>query len=236
MFTDTRTATYCERERARFPTRPRGETHGSRIHIPANAVNRWATNTTWAEEARLTSETNSIQTTASHSDLNTTDGGSSKSKHRRCLRSAPLLLSAPLFLLFLILLTHKWSCFPSLRLHTDTPASSVCVSVLLSVCQCVCLCVCARRLWVAARLPLFSGRCVLHTLVNVTAPLTVMWPHGPLSLAGRGAGGVGGGKDGRGEGSAVSRVEGEERVDVSQQWNTNHEAGKYSNTAIKTIA
>lgn len=59
------------------------------------------------------------------------------------------LLSFPLrlyFSFFLILLTHKGSCFPSLRLRTDTPASSMCVSVLLSVCQCVCLCVCARRL------------------------------------------------------------------------------------------
>lgn len=95
--------------------------------------------------------------------------------------------------------------------------------VFACCCRCVCLCVrmCApsERLRVSVRL--FSGWCVLHTLVNIIASPMVMWPHGLLWLAGGGARGI---RDQRGGGlnhrQGGGRREGRLLWDVSQQWNS----------------
>lgn len=76
----------------------------------------------------------------SPSNHNTIAGDSSKSKHRRCLFSAPLLFPCVRLFLF-IKLTHKF-CF-----FFETMAHLLPKCVLACFCQCasvfVCVCVCA---------------------------------------------------------------------------------------------
>lgn len=176
--TDTRTTVKCASERARFP-------HTSQGRDPATGTTflhtQWIierperllikANTAWAEEARLTSETNSIQTNTSHSDHNTPDSEGSKSKCRRCLFSAPVLLSACLSLLsqfysitISVVAIHCHTFLSVLRV-VSVPVSSV----SLAMCVCICVRVCTQALS-SAGLRLSSGRCVLHTLVNITLP------------------------------------------------------------------
>lgn len=174
MFTDTRTTTYCSGTHTAAHAAKSPSNHKGCLSPGEPDLSRG--------RLALTSETSGIQTNASHSDLNTTDGGSGQSRRRRRrLRSAPLLPLCAWVPPFLSNPTHSRTellPFPATT-HRHACFLNVCQCATVFAFVCVCMCACVRalaRLRAAARLRLFSGRCVcvLHTLVKITAPLSVM--------------------------------------------------------------
>lgn len=112
---------------------------GSRSHIPAHAVNRCATRKVTDQGKRRQPEQRKLalpqrqtafrQTPPTVITTLLTVGAVNPNTGPVRSPSAPLL-PCTFISPFPILLTHKLSCFPSLRLRTDTPASSMCVSLL----------------------------------------------------------------------------------------------------------
>ena len=119
---------------------------------------------------------------------NTLDDVASKSKHRRSLSLSALLSVSVCVCLCVDNLVAKKVQF--CVLDSGTSASWMCICISLSVCQCLCACVCVFvcGLATAVLLPSLSGRCMVHTLFHLPAPLSVTWAYGLLWLAGRGAG------------------------------------------------
>lgn len=186
--------------RAWFATRPRGETRrqpgSSRIHIPADARNRWVTSKVtyqgkqrwrFALPQRQTAfrQTPPTVTTtrATVEAVNPKAGGVGSP-----LPSSLCAFTSPFFFY------SNWVAFRSSDCAQTHLPHSECVSELLSLCQCVCLCVRARvrarceRLRVSGSFP--GGVCYIHSQILLPHwwSCDCMWRL--LWLAGGGAGGA----------------------------------------------